>query len=490
MESKGIVSIGVGEIYPHPENPRRDLGDLSELSESIRKNGVMQNLTVIPGHRITDGEWSEMAARYRENPTEELRNKMNTIHSGEWLGEGYTLVIGHRRFAAAKLAGLAELPCRVVCGMGRKEQVYTMLEENMQRNDLSIWEQANGFQMMLELGDTEERIAEKTGFSKATVRHRLAIAKLDQKQVRKKEEDGDFQLTLTAMYELEKVGTVRERNRILRDASNSRELVAMARGAVAEAKRTRNARTIGTMLKRLGITKAPEEAQHEQYSGKWKVVREFELEKDAPKQISLPEEKGQMYYLVFYRVLRVVVKAPKKKRVLSKYEKKEQERSNAKRQIKAILKEGSARRRELVRDIISGKAGAVKDEAGEMVLVWHALAQLGTSIYGSTLRGFFLDKEEYEATDEEIREAQGKVDGLGMLHQMLIVLDASMKSTKETYDWELKFRPDVGRALMRGYEALEPYGWYFAGEDERKVLDGSHELYRGRGAEDDDAEEN
>ena len=39
-----------------------------------------------------------------------------------------------------------------------------MLEENMQRNDLTIWEQANGFQMMLDLGETEESIAEKTGF--------------------------------------------------------------------------------------------------------------------------------------------------------------------------------------------------------------------------------------------------------------------------------------------------------------------------------------
>ena len=39
---------GVEHIHPHPENPRKDLGDLTELVESIKKNGVMQNLTVIP----------------------------------------------------------------------------------------------------------------------------------------------------------------------------------------------------------------------------------------------------------------------------------------------------------------------------------------------------------------------------------------------------------------------------------------------------------
>lgn len=44
-----------------------------------------------------------------------------------------------------------------------------MLEENMQRNDLTIYEQAQGFQMMLDLGETAETIAEKTGFSTSTI---------------------------------------------------------------------------------------------------------------------------------------------------------------------------------------------------------------------------------------------------------------------------------------------------------------------------------
>ena len=45
-----IIMIPAAEIYPHPENPRMQLGDLTELSESIKKNGIMQNLTVVPGH--------------------------------------------------------------------------------------------------------------------------------------------------------------------------------------------------------------------------------------------------------------------------------------------------------------------------------------------------------------------------------------------------------------------------------------------------------
>lgn len=133
MEAKEIVNIGLEHIHPHPDNPRKDLGDLTELAESIKKNGILQNLTVIP----KEGEPGECIA-----------------------------IIGHRRSAAAKLAGITEAPCRIVEGMTHKEQVSTMLEENMQRGDLTIWEQAQGFQMMLDLGETEDTIAEKTGFSK------------------------------------------------------------------------------------------------------------------------------------------------------------------------------------------------------------------------------------------------------------------------------------------------------------------------------------
>ena len=61
MEEKVITYIEAAHIRPHPENPRKDLGDLSELSDSIAKKGIMQNLTVIPGHWLTDEEWSAAA---------------------------------------------------------------------------------------------------------------------------------------------------------------------------------------------------------------------------------------------------------------------------------------------------------------------------------------------------------------------------------------------------------------------------------------------
>ena len=48
MKFKNTISISIEHLFPHPGNPRKDLGDLTELADSIKKNGLMQNLTVMP----------------------------------------------------------------------------------------------------------------------------------------------------------------------------------------------------------------------------------------------------------------------------------------------------------------------------------------------------------------------------------------------------------------------------------------------------------
>ena len=169
-----ITIININELYPHPDNPRKDIGDISELAESIKVSGILQNLTVVRGHRMSDDEWAAVCREYSENPSEDIRAKMNSRRSKD----GYTVIIGHRRLAAAKLAGLTELPC-VISEMDQKTQIGTMLLENMQRSDLTIYEQAQGFQMMIDFGDSIESISEKTGFSKSTVRRRVKLLDFD-----------------------------------------------------------------------------------------------------------------------------------------------------------------------------------------------------------------------------------------------------------------------------------------------------------------------
>lgn len=179
-----IVMLPIDVLHPHPDNPRKDVGDVTELAESIKANGVLQNLTVVP--------------------------YFSPVHKRVMEGL-YTVIIGHRRLAAAQKAGLKELPC-VIVEMSEKEQVSTMLTENMQRVDLTVYEQAQGFQMMLDMGDSMDEIAEKSGFSKTTVRKRLEIAKLDSTTLKKV---SSRQLTLGDFDELAKIEDMEVRNKLL-----------------------------------------------------------------------------------------------------------------------------------------------------------------------------------------------------------------------------------------------------------------------------------
>lgn len=445
MEIKGIINIGLEHIHPHPGNPRKNLGDLTELAESIKKNGIMQNLTVIP----KAGEQGE-----------------------------YITIIGHRRSAAAKLAGVTEVPCRIVEKMTEKEQMSTMLEENMQRNDLTIWEQAQGFQMMLDLGETEDTIAEKTGFSKTTIRRRLDIAKLDQNELKKKEQDGNFQLTLKDLYELGKIKDIKKRNKILKEAKNSRDLVSRAQSEVAENKRAENAKKLKEMLEKRGLKAAPRSAKNELWSGKWETIKEYALDEDVPNQIKLPKTIDEKFFLVYFRSLRIIIKTPKGKKKLSPWEKEQKEKDQTKRKIKAILKESTARRKEFLENIISGKISPIKNEAEIKEKIWQAMMALGSYIYASTVRDFFLKKSYYESSLEERKTAVEKAEKLSSLHQMMVILHESMKKCNEPYNYNLIFDKSKGNALLKGYEVLEPYGWYFENEKERQVLDGTSELYR------------
>lgn len=205
--NKQIVYIPVDQLYPHPDNPRKDLGDLSELTKSIKVNGVLQNLTVIPGHRMTSLEWQELERQYRENPTEEVRCKMNSRKCED----GYTVIIGHRRLAASQLAGLTELPCAIT-EMTPQEQLKTMMVENMQRSDLTVYEQAQGFQLMLDMGETVESISKDSGFSVSTIRRRVKLLELDQEKFRKAEARG---ATLSDYLELDKIEDPALKNKVL-----------------------------------------------------------------------------------------------------------------------------------------------------------------------------------------------------------------------------------------------------------------------------------
>lgn len=174
-----LQMIQVEKLQPHPDNPRKVIGDVSELAESIKANGILQNLTVVPNN----DNWDD-----------------------------FTVIIGHRRLAAAKQAGLTELPCAVV-EMTEKEQLSTMLTENMQRSDLTVYEEAKGCQLLLDLGDTVAEVAKKTGFSENKIRRRVRLCELDEEAFK---ESQLRQPTLQDYDRLNQIRNIEVRNELLK----------------------------------------------------------------------------------------------------------------------------------------------------------------------------------------------------------------------------------------------------------------------------------
>ncbi len=134
--------IPINQIEPNPEQPRVEIGDLSELTDSIREKGILEPLLVKP---------------VRE--------------TGNWM-----IIAGERRWRAANLAGLVEVPC-IELDIDEKSIAEIALIENLQRKDLTIWEEADGLAALAKsFNYTHEEIAKKISKSRTTVTESMTIA--------------------------------------------------------------------------------------------------------------------------------------------------------------------------------------------------------------------------------------------------------------------------------------------------------------------------
>ncbi len=136
--------IPINLIQPNPDQPRSEIGDLTELSGSIKEKGILEPILVKPDSK-----------------------------SGTWM-----IIAGERRWRAANLAGLEEVPC-IELDIDEKDVAEIALIENLQRKDLTIWEEVDGYAYLIEkFGYTHEEIAKKIGKSRTTITESLSIAGL------------------------------------------------------------------------------------------------------------------------------------------------------------------------------------------------------------------------------------------------------------------------------------------------------------------------
>lgn len=143
--TEGSVSVKISEIEPNRDQPRREFDSeaLSELADSISQHGVLQPLLLRP-----------------------------------LLTGGYRIVAGERRWRAARMAGLTEVPA-VVREMSDTEEMLFALIENLQREDLTPLEEARGYRTLIEAQDfTQEEVSQAVGKSRPAVTNALRLLNL------------------------------------------------------------------------------------------------------------------------------------------------------------------------------------------------------------------------------------------------------------------------------------------------------------------------
>ena len=131
--------VPIEDITPNPQQPRQTMGDLSELVASVREKGILEPILVRP------------------------------------VGSHYQIIAGERRYRAAVEAGLAEIPC-IVRDSSDAETMEIALIENLQRQDLSAFEEADGLRTLAEsYSYTHEMMAEKIGRSRSSITETLSL---------------------------------------------------------------------------------------------------------------------------------------------------------------------------------------------------------------------------------------------------------------------------------------------------------------------------
>lgn len=141
METGRVVFLPARTIRPNPLQPRKHFKEeaLAELTESIRRHGILQPLSV---RRV---------------------------------GTGYELIAGERRLRAAQQAGLREIPC-IIMNMDDKESGAVALVENLQRQDLDFIEEAKGISLLMEQWSlSQEQVASVLGKSQSGIANKLRL---------------------------------------------------------------------------------------------------------------------------------------------------------------------------------------------------------------------------------------------------------------------------------------------------------------------------
>ncbi len=428
----------IEQLESHPDNPRKDVGDVTELAGSIKHSGIMQNLTVVP-------------------------------HEGR-----YRVVIGRRRLAAAKLAGLAELPC-IVSDMDYKEQCSTMLSENMQRVDLTVTEQVQGVQLLLNLGESVEEIARKTGFTSATVKKRAKLSVLPADKLKEADNRGG---TLEEYVRITQIEDEKMRFNLL-NAAGTRDF----EWKFKEALRAQDIEKYMPLM-RAEAKKIANKMKNpnERWSSKFEEIGSVDVAgfKDDKSAFEKFTDKGELFWFEEYSGKITIYKKAANKKAVNKKSQKEIEAEKARKRIQELTETAFELRRAF---LDSTKITAENTKTVEKYIC--LLSSKSILTYRST------DRSILDEAVKPYKKTEGYCPKLDEIEEWLsndrnsrmTLLKALIGDSKSEGYYRMRYNEDMpmferNERLDVTYKILSELGYRMSSMEE-KLMNGTHEALGG-----------
>lgn len=440
--------IPIWQLQPHPKNVRRDVGDVTELAASIKAQGIMQNLVIVP------------APGHEDNL------------------DLFWVVIGNRRLAAAEMAGLEKLPCTIATGLSDEEQLTIMLTENLQRRDLTPEEEAQAYeQLTLNFGMAVDEIAEKTGVSASTIRRRLKINELDPTTIKEKE----FQLSIGDYSALEKVKDKSLRNQVLEKAESSENLKYLADRAAAAEERRENVKVLREIVAGLFDGELIDKRDNSVYlgvlepgddSGKVKACLD-KWDAGHYDELYLQDNEFSAYIYVYgHRKAETEDGEEPVDREKLRQEKRDRDHKFVLKKCREMANDRQA----FIAGVINGQyklpeGTTAQDAQARLWRILRALGDITTRL--TTLTAYWTHSDESMVFDADMEMLEEMPDWIQML--------ATAGKATDRSDYLCKYNggyyQDRGETLQSLVRFLEAMGYSITDQDQRAILEGTHDSW-------------
>jgi ParB family transcriptional regulator, chromosome partitioning protein len=358
-------------------------------------------------------------------------------------------------------------------GDDQKEQLETMLLENMQRSDLTVYEQSQGFQMMLDLGGSVDEICSKTGLSETTVRRRLKLTELNQKTLKKV---SARQISFTDFDKLAKIEDIQKRNECLKSIGTNN----FESSVMWEIKKQTAAKNTPIFLALMEKINAQQVTDGASWSGQYKSVGNYvSLSTWDGKESIVPEVDGQLYYFLTHDA------SPAS--VMFYTENKEYNRSTSKTEEDAQKKQ-----RDEAWEYADELAGIAYDLRRNFVYSRSVSAKdIPILLTGAICADCFREISFYSADrlayqdilgikENEIDKIMDKFNELTAIHYLRLIY-ANFGDSKKSNYWE-GYRERVFPRHCTNARLDALYKWlvclgYEMSDEEKALQDGTHELF-------------